>query len=716
MMSRTNSGVARTVVALALLLVPVAGHAQDRLKSYPGYENYQRALSQRSGLVTGHLTGIMWTPDATAFTYNMDGKNYRYDMATRRSDTTGLPYQAPAFPPFRVQSAVGSQGEQPDWGRQYEVVISPDTQRTASYRNRNVYVKTKEGAEVAITTAGNDRDRLKYGSAGWVYGEELDVWDAMWWSPDSRMLAYYGMDEKPVPDYYLLRDQTQLYSRVDVEAYPKAGENNPIVSLYVYDMTTRRETKVDVRTGMPFDNNALGHYVYDVRWSQDGQEITLNRMNRRQNVVEYMACSPTTGTCRVVVHEEWLPTWTDAHPTVHYLADNNRFIWKSPRGDGLANYYLYDFKAGRLLNRITRVAAGEVESIVRIDEESNTLYYTANDGDNHMKMQLHRVRLDGRDDVRLTDPKQNHMVFMAPNGAYFVDLGQTHDTPGVYRLVDQNGKIVAEIATVDASKMTAAGFQPPELFTYTSADGTTTLHGMLRRPTNFDPTRKYPVLFRVYGGPGAADMNERFGVPSAFSIVAELGFLFVTLDARSVRGRGKKMTDALYLNLGVAEIDDFAAASLELAKRPYVDGTRVGIFGYSYGGYAAAMALLRHPEAFAAAVAMAPVTSWYNYDTIYTERYMWLPQENKKGYDAGSAMTYAPDLKGDLMLSFGTSDNNVHPNNTLQLISALQKAGKRFEVQVRPDNDHSGGNVDMGRMMEFFIESLVLRPVTARTF
>lgn len=715
MMSRKNSGVARTVMALALLLVPAAGHAQDRLKTYPGYEQYQRALAmRRSGLTTGHLRAITWTPDGTAFTYNMGDKNYRYDIATRRSDTTGVSVQAPVRPPFRVQSAVGSQGDLRNRGRQYEIVISPDTQRTALYRNRNVYVKTKDGAELAITTAGNEKDRLKYGSAGWVYGEELDVWDAMWWSPDSRMLAYYGMDEKPVPDYFLLRDQTQLYSRMDVEAYPKAGQNNPIASLYVYDMTTRRETKIDVRSGMPFDNNVLGHYVYDVRWSQDGKEITFNRMNRRQNVLEYMACSPATGKCRVVVHEEWLPSWTDEHPTVRYLADDNRFIWKSPRGEGLANYYLYDFKTGRLLNQITRMTAGEVDSIVRVDEKSKTLYYTANDGDNHMKMQLHRVGLDGRGDVRLTDPKQHHTIHMAPNGAYFVDWANTHDTPGVYRLVDQNGKIVSEIGRVDVSKMTAAGFQPQELFSYTSADGRTILHGMLSRPTNFDATRKYPVLMRVYGAPGdRGNAYEFFLLPWA---LAEYGFLVVTLDARSVQGRGKKMTDALYLNLGVAEVDDFAAASLELAKRPYVDGTRVGIWGYSYGGYASAMALLRHPEAFAAASADASVTSWYNYDTIYTERYMWLPEENKKGYEAGSAMTYAAGLKGDLMLSFGTSDNNVHPNNTLQLIAALQKAGKHFEVQVDPDKDHNNGGLNTDRMMEFFIESLVLRPTTARTF
>ncbi|MEO5509677.1 MAG: DPP IV N-terminal domain-containing protein [Longimicrobiales bacterium] len=712
MVKRTNQGVARTIAALAMLVIPVVGHAQDRLKTYPGYDQYQKMLPQRAGLVTGTVANVRWTPDNTSFTYSMAGKNYRYDVAKKMSDTTGVPVPVAGGLGRQgggVQSAVGGQGR-PDRGRQYEIVVSPDTQLTAIYKNRNVYVKTKDGGERQITTEGNEKGRLKFGSASWVYGEELDVTNAMWWSPDSKRLAYYGMDDTPVPDYFLQLDQTQLYSKIDVEAYPKVGENNPIVNLYVHDMTTGKQTKIDVRSGQPFENNALGYYVYDVRWSQDGKEITFNRTNRRQNTLEYVACDPTSGGCRVVVHDEWLPSWIENHPTIRYLADNNRFIWESPRGEGFSNYYLYDFKTGKLINAITKMNA-DVVGITLIDEKANTMYYTARDGDNYMKIQLHRVSLNGKGDVRLTDPTLNHSIMLSPTGSHFLDIAQTHDTPPVVRLFDRNGKIVSEISKADASKMKAAGFSPPELFTYTSADGKTVLHGMLSKPTNFDPSRKYPVLFSVYGGPDTNGASESFAPPSA---LAEYGFLVVTLDTRSAAGRGKKLTDAIYLNLGVPEIDDFAAASLELAKRPYVDGKRVGIFGTSYGGYSSALALLRHPEAFAAASASSPVTSWYHYDTIYTERYMWLPQENKKGYDAGSAMTYAPNLKGDLMLYYGTADNNVHPNNMMQLIAALQKAGKHFEVQVGPDAGHSGLNGN--RMMEFFIENLVLRPMTATTF
>jgi dipeptidyl-peptidase-4 len=707
----TKCPITSAIALTAVVALPAALHAQDRLKTYPGYDQYVKMSPQYAGLVTGGVSNIKWMDDAKGFTYVQAGKSYRYDIAKKMSEESGLPVPVPGGLGRQggVRNAVGGQGQR-ERGRQYEIVISPDTQLTALYKNRNVYVKGKDGVEHAITTKGDEKARTKYGSASWVYGEELDVTDAMWWSPDSKRLAYYGFDDTPVPDYYLQLDQTKLYSKIDTEAYPKVGYDNPIVTLFVHDMTTGKDTEIDVRSGKPFENGTLGYYVYDVRWSEDGREITFNRTNRRQNIIEYMACNPASGACRVVVHDEWLPSWIENHPTVRYLSDNNRFIFESPRGDGFANYYLYDFKAGKLLNAITSLKTAEVAGIVSVDEKANVMYYMAHDGDNYMKLQLHRVSLNGTGDVRLTDPTLNHSITLAPNGSYFVDVAQTHNMPPVVRVLDKNGRVLSEVAKADASKMKTLGIQPPELFTYTSADGQTVLHGLLSKPSNFDPSKKYPVLFSVYGGPDTNGAREVFSAPS---VMTEYGFLMVTLDTRSAAGRGKKLTDAIYQSLGVPEIDDFAAASKELAKRPYVDGGRVGIFGTSYGGYSSAMALLRHPEAFAAASASSPVTSWYHYDTIYTERYMWLPQENKKGYDAGSAMTYAPNLKGALMLYYGTADNNVHPNNMMQLITALQKAGKHFEVQVGPDAGHSG--INNQRMLEFFIENLVMRPMTGVT-
>jgi len=235
---------------------------------------------------------------------------------------------------------------------------------------------------------------------------------------------------------------------------------------------------------------------------------------------------------------------------------------------------------------------------------------------------------------------------------------------------------------------------------------------MLSYPSNFDPSKKYPVLLTVYGGPASASntATERFQVPSALT---EYGFIVLNLDSRATPGMGRRQLDALYLKLGQTEIDDMAEGVKALWSRPYIDKNHVGIFGTSYGGYTAVMELLRHPDVFAAASSASPPTDWRNYDTIYTERYMWMPQENKDGYDKGSAMTYVNDLRGRLMLYFGTADNNVHPSNAMQLIQALQRAGKSFDVQVGPDQGHSALNSQ--RMMEFFIEHLVLAGGSPKT-
>jgi dipeptidyl-peptidase-4 len=695
---------ARSGLVLLLALGTLAGSAvaQDRLKSMPGYEQYQRVGREIGGSIHSGALAVTWQDDGTTFEYRVGDKHYRYDLARRQAtEIEGADAASPR--------QFGRRGG-PERGRQFEEALSPDGKLRAFYRDRNLWLSDADGAnEVALTTDGSVEARVKNGTASWVYGEELGQNTAFWWSPSGTKLAYYRFDESGVPDYFLQLDQAKLQSTVDIEAYPKAGVDNPVVELFVYDLETRRTTKIDVRDGKPFTNDVVGHYVYRVGWSPDGSEITFNRTNRRQNIMEFTACSPASGACRVVLREEWPASWTENSPTMQYLADGKRFIWVSER-TGWKNFYLYDL-SGKLLATLTRHPF-EVANIVRVDERAGVLYYMARSGDNHMKLQLHRVGLNGKGDRRLTDPAFHHMVNFAPDGKHFVDLAQTHDQAPVTSLRDANGKLIAELATSDLTKYEQFGLRPVELFTFRAADGVTELHGMLHRPSDFDPGKRYPVLVSVYGGPSTNGARETFTLPNPLT---EYGFLVVTLDLRSAAGRGKHFLDAIYEKLGVVEIDDLAAGVRSLGDRPYVDLGRVGIYGTSYGGYASALALLRYPDVFHAASAASPVTDWRHYDTIYTERYMWIPQENAAGYDAGSAMTYVDDLKGRLMIYYGTADNNVHPSNSMELIQALQRAGKSFEVQVGPDRGHTAIGTD--RMMEFFIENLVLTgTTTASTF
>jgi dipeptidyl-peptidase 4 len=705
----TRAALAGTATLLTVVCTAAPARAQDRLKAMPGYEQYTRmAPLIRSALGgapqgfggRGGGNGATWAADGKSFEFQSGGTRMRYDVGTGTlSDVASAARQQGG------RGARGGGAGQPARGRQFEFAIAPAGNHRAIYRDRNIWVGDSSGAgAVQITTEGSVAGRIKYGTASWVYGEELGQRTAMWWSPDGSKLAYYRFDESKVPDFYLTPSLTRIQDTLDVEAYPKPGVPNPVVEVFVYDVNTKRTTRVDVRDGRPFENDAVGYYVYRVAWSPDGRELMFNRTNRRQNALDLAACDPTTGRCHAVIHEVWPTGWHENSPFMEYLADGKRFIWESER-NGFKNYYLYDL-SGRLITPLT-TNQFEAASVVRVDEANNALYYIARDGDNYMKLQLHRVGLDGKNDTRLTDPAFTHSVSLAPDAQSFVDVAETHDQAPVTRLVDANGKIVRELARTDLARFNELGLKKVEMFTYLAADGKSQLHGMISFPSTFNPTKKYPVLVSVYGGPASASntSSERFQTPNALT---EYGFIVLNLDSRATPGMGKRQLDDIYLKLGQTEMDDMAEGVKALWGRPYIDKNRVGIYGTSYGGYTSAMEILRHPEVFAAASSSSPPTDWRNYDTIYTERYMWIPQENKDGYDKGSAMTYADNLSGRLMLYYGTMDNNVHPTNMMQLIAALQHAGKSFDVQVGPDQGHSGLNQQ--RMMEFFIENLVLAP------
>jgi dipeptidyl-peptidase-4 len=739
----------RAVLAAAACVLCIAFvMAQDRLPGMPGYEQYltmQAALRETPAMVSGAVN-VTWAEDGKSF-----------DLATMQATVTG---DAPAggvggrgaFGGGRGGGGRGRQGGRGqatagdvpnpcgqvrvERGRQRPCEPSPDMKMKAYYRDYNLYLSQADGSgEIAVTTEGNEKQRIKYGSGSWVYGEELGQTTAIWWSPDGGKIAFYRFDESMVKDFYLQMDQTKVQSSLDVEAYPKPGTDNPVADILVYDIASGKNVTLDIRDGKPFaQNDVVGHYAYNVRWSPDGAEVLINRSNRKQNTMELIACNPATTRCRVIVHEEWRTGWVDNRPQMRYLDDNSRFIWESER-NGWSNYYLYDL-SGKLINPITSHTAFEAGPILQVDEAAGVMYYMARDGDNYLKMQLHRVGIDGKGDVRLTDPGFTHSVSISPDKKYFTDVYQTHDQPPATRLMDMNGKVVAELAKSDLTRFNQLGLKKVEMFPYKAADGSTTLYGTIAFPSDFDPSKKYPTLVPVYGGPasGSNVPSENFATPSA---TTEYGFLIVNLSSRAAPGMGKRTLDSIYLKLGQTEMDDMAEGIKALWDRPYFDKGRVGIYGTSYGGYTSAMEIMRHPEVFAAASASSPPTDWRNYDTIYTERYMWIPQENQEGYDAGNIVNYAKNLRGRLLIYYGTADNNVHPNNSMQLIRALQTVGreggspegareggaggrgrgagpggapvgKSFEVQVGPDQGHSG--VNNSRMMEFFIENLIMHP------
>lgn len=671
--------------------------SQDLLPTMPRYDRYEKMRRDLGGSIVRGDVAPTWAADSRSFTYNWKDKTYTFDVATKKV-TEGSNGATPATPPG---SRTNRQRRGPDRGRQFSEVFSEDGKKRAFFRDQNVWLSDADGKnEVQLTTDGSKANRIKYGQASWVYGEELGVREAMWYSPDGSKLAYYRFDESKVPDYFLAMDQAKIQDTLDTEAYPKAGAPNPSVILYVYDYDTKKSQVIDVTFG---DAN-VGHYVYSVRWSPDGKELLFNRTDRLQRTMQFCASDPVTGKSRVVVEEKQPNSWTDNSPEIRWLEDQKRFIWASER-NGYKNYYLGNID-GSPLKPITKLNS-EVENIIRLDEKEGMLWYRAHSAPNPYLLQFHVCKLDGTGERVLTDPNFSHTVNLAPDGKTFTDMAETYEIPPTTTVrTTKDGSSLGVIAESDLTKFNSMGLQKTERIVFKAADGVTDLYGYINKPSDFDPSKKYPLVVSLYAGPESGTNAERFGTPDP---ICEFGFITAWFDGRGTQSRGKAFKDEVYGKLGIVEIDDQAAGVKYLDQRPYIDGKHVGIHGTSYGGYASLMCLLRYPELFTASVSSSPVTDWRNYDSIYTERYMGLPDEgqNKKGYDDGSAMQYAKNIKGRLMLFYGTADNNVHPANTLQLSQALMRAGKSFDMMVGTDMGHSGLNA--ARTWEYFIDNLILR-------
>jgi dipeptidyl-peptidase-4 len=692
---------ALAVLGLALALAGAPAAAQSRLQTMPGYDTYAAMEPRISGAVKLGAVQPKWSDDSRSFSYTLNGRLLRFDLRTRRSREI----DAPPPPPQRTAPG-GPEGSAADAlvlarGRGAEAdVLSPDGKWRAFSRDLNMWLKPAAGEEATqISTDGSVAARVRNGVGSYIYLEEFAVRSPVWWSPDSSKVAWQRYDESKVEDYFLPLEQTKQQSRMLTEAYPHPGKPNPVADLLVYDVKARTTVTVDVREGQPFGDDVVGHYAWDAMWTQDGSEILLKRADRRQKIFDLAACSPVSGACRSVVRETRPKAWASGASPL-FLKDGKRFIWTSERTD-YRNFYLYDL-SGRLIAQLTDHTF-DVGEVLKIDERNGFIWYTARSGDNYLKMQLHRVNLDGTGDVRLTDPAFNHRISVAPDSKTFVDVAQTHDVAPTSSLMTGEGKKLATIAESDDSDARELGLKHAELISFTSADSRTPLLGLLQFPSNFDATRKYPLLVSVYGGPNTSGASENFQPASPLT---EYGFLLLRLDARTASGQGRKILDSIYQRLGVAEMDDIAAGIRTVTDRPYVDGTRVGIFGTSYGGTTAATVMLRHPDIVQAAVSNSPVTDWRLYDSAYSERYLGMPDTDAAAYDRAAVLSYAEKLRGELMIYFGTSDDNVHPKNSLQLIQALQKSGRSFEVQVGPDKGHT--SVDQKRMMEFFIQKLVI--------
>ena len=728
------------VLAAALLALLVAGQAFAQQAAAPPqklvgkalYEKLQKEARRFMG-GPGAPGGFAWTPDGRGSYAFEDGTFKRTDLATGAKTPlfddakiiaavnamTGrqevkLPFgrfqyldggkrvqfqafnrvflyelasgKLAAYEPERTVTGVR--------GRGYGDVLSPDLKYRAFTRNYNLYIKDLDGNETALTSDGTED--LRNGFPDWVYPEELAQYEAFWWSPDSRYIAFMQFDEKPVTKYPIVHD-IQPIPRFELLGYPKPGGNNPIVRLFVVDVAAKKIVRLE--TG-----DDLDVYLYRGKWTNDSREFTYHRLNRLQNRIELFAADPATGKTRLLLADTD-PCYIDESTDLWFLADNQRFLWTSERS-GWREIYLYDRASGKLLKQLT-AAKLPVGAIQEVDEARGLVYFSGSEA-NGTETHAYRVKLDGTGFARLTKEPGTHRVSFSPTCEFYTDAFQSFDQPAKTTLFGADGKAVKVLSeTVLPKEFLDYGLIKPEHFLFKSADGKYDLDGILYFPAHFDPNEKYPLILSIYGGPGSKGVANRFLMADGSQALAQLGFLVAVCDYRGVSGRGKAFQNLHYMKLGQVELEDHVAFVKALGQRSYVDTTRVGVFGHSYGGYFTCIALLKEPDVFHVGVAGAPVTDWRNYDSIYTERYMRRPQDNPEGYDKGSCLTYAKNLKGKLFIHHGAVDDNVHPGNTIQLVQALLKENKRFDLMIYPEMQHGIGYARYPESrVEYFIEHL----------
>ncbi len=629
---------------------------------------------------------------------------------------TGIVSPSPegSTPPPAVAPKPRREKRAPSRGHQRASESSPDGARIAISRDGNVYVKCDSARERAITTDGTSTQR--YGTASWVYGEELDQTTGMWWSADSRWLAFYKFNDEAVPQYTLLSGLTKLRPELESERYPKPGDPNPVATLCVIDAwawcaSEQGDAPAPIAT---IDVGSADQYIYGIEFAPAGETLLFHRLNRRHDVLELCAVEPATGAVRVILREEQ-PHWNHHNPEMEFLADGRQFIWSTERS-GFKQYELRSLDSSAVI----ALTHGGFPSgaIVQVDETHGVLYYTAFPSATAINPQLMSVKLDGTMQRRLTPDDRCYGRFrVAPSGEFFIASDETISQPPSSRLyridAGESAAVVATLSEGASDIWSSRALPPPELVRVKAADGATDLYGTLHYPSNFDPAKSWPLVVDAYGGPYFATVSNRFSSPRA---ECELGFVILQLDNRGTPGRGKAFEDATYLRLGGPDLDDQAAAVQQLAKRPGIDGSRVGITGMSYGGFMAALALVRHPDVFSVAVARAGPMDWRQYDSIYTERFMRTPAENQAGYDDGSVLVHADRMKGKFMLIHGMQDDNVHPSNGWAIAQKLYDRDFSFDMLFFPKAGHGGFNAaENDAMWTFFTRELKATPLgTAR--
>ncbi|MDX2149268.1 MAG: DPP IV N-terminal domain-containing protein [Bryobacteraceae bacterium] len=651
-----------------------------------------------------------WSPDGKTFVFTQDRKLHLYDLASQSSrellplqtlESAAKPVPQPlAFPwqnrgvkeeslqwfPDSLNLLIAAKGDlftyslaSKKWEQltntdiaEADPKLSPDGKKISFRRNHDLYVL--DLAAKAVTRLTHDgSDTLWNAKLDWVYPEELALPSAHWWSPDSSKVAYLQFDVSRQP-VYPHGDYTKTAPVFEPQRYPKAGTPNADVRLGVVEAKGGDTRWMNI-------GETRDHLLARVHWTPSSQELFVQRLNRIQNRLDLLAANVESGAARLVLRESD-PHWVNVHDALRFLPDNE-FLWASERS-GFRHLYLYSV-AGELRRQITS-GDWEVASLAGIDTQTKQAFYVSTEA-GPLERHLYAIGWDGAGKRKLTTQPGSHTVSMSPTAGAYIDSWSNAATPSSRVIHRSDGSRIAVWREPSHTADEQYEILPTEFHTVRTKDGAT-LHARLIKPAGFAAGRKYPAIVMVYGGPHAQNVRNFWPGLSMDQVYAHRGFVVWQLDNRGTAGRGHAFEARLYRRFGKQELEDQLEGVKHLTSLGFVDPARIGITGWSYGGFMTLTALFHAPDTFKSGIAGAAVTDWRQYDTIYTERYLGLPQENEEGYRLSSPVHYAANLKGQLMLVHNIGDDNVHFSNAMQMIDALEKANKQFDLVIYPQKAH----------------------------